>query len=132
MATNFKYALISDLTKHFTRINDYDDKRQIFPSSTSTNLHTFQNCGDVDTFFVNGEEQGAENTDTPNSNGEWKYDSNTNKLKEVAKIDYNLQSYIRKHTEVLMSVGNTEEEASSLIFNRLKEAVNTVEKEKAL
>ena len=57
---------------------------------------------------------------------------NTNKLKEVAKIDYNLQSYIRKHTEVLMSVGNTEEEASSLIFNRLKEAVNTVDNEKAL
>ena len=58
--------------------------------------------------------------------------TNTNKLKEVAKIDYNLQSYIRKHTEVLMSVGNTEEEASSLIFNRLKEAINIVDNEKAL
>tara|TARA_A100000171_G_C2035130_1_gene97728 strand:- start:401 stop:598 length:198 start_codon:yes stop_codon:yes gene_type:complete len=54
------------------------------------------------------------------------------RLEEIAKIDWNIGIYVRKHTDVLKSVGNTEEEASTLIFNRLKEAVNTVEKEKAL
>jgi len=53
--------------------------------------------------------------------------TNTDKLKEVAKIDYNLKIYIRKHTEVLMSVGNTEETASTLIIDRLKTAIESVE-----
>ena len=58
--------------------------------------------------------------------------TNTNKLKEVAKIDYNLQIYIRKHTDVLMSVGHTEEKASTLILTRLSQAIDSVNNEKAL
>ena len=52
------------------------------------------------------------------------------KLEEIAKIDWNIGIYVRKHTDVLKSVGNTEEEASTLIFNRLKEAVNSIEEVK--
>ena len=59
MATDFKYATVSQLTKYFNRINDFDDKRQIFPTLTSGNLHLFRNCGYVDTLFVNGEELAA-------------------------------------------------------------------------
>ena len=55
--------------------------------------------------------------------------TNTNKLKEVAKIDYNLQSYIKKHIEVLMSVGHTEEKASTLILYRLTQAIESVDNE---
>ena len=128
MATNFKYALISDLTKHFTRINDYDDKRQIFPSSTSTNLHTFQNCGDVDTFFVNGEEQGAENTDTPNSNGEWKYDSNTNKLQYYndgyTSTTINEQVF-EAGDDFVTALGLSLEDASSELHNYLDQRYST-------
>ena len=42
MATNFKYAGISDLTKYFNRISDFDSKVQIFPTLTSGNLHLFR------------------------------------------------------------------------------------------
>ena len=38
MASDFKYASISDLTKYFNRVNDFDSKVQIFPSLTSGNL----------------------------------------------------------------------------------------------
>jgi len=48
------------------------------------------------------------------------------RLEEIAKIGV----YVRKHTDVLKSVGNSEEEASTLIFNRLKEAVNSIEEVK--
>ena len=30
MATNFKYASLSDLTKYFNRVSDFDNKRQLF------------------------------------------------------------------------------------------------------
>ena len=80
MATNFKYATIADLTKYFNRVNDFDSKRQIFNPTTDSNLHTFENTGYVDTVFINGEELGSTNTDTPNANGEWWYISATNKV----------------------------------------------------
>ena len=32
MATDFKYASITDLRKYFNRVNDFDSKVQIFPT----------------------------------------------------------------------------------------------------
>ena len=82
MATDFKYATVSQLTKYFNRINDFDDKRQIFPTLTSGNLHLFRNCGYVDTLFVNGEELAAAQSTSGavDSNGEWFYNSATNQI----------------------------------------------------
>ena len=82
MATDFKYATVAQLTKYFNRINDFDDKRQIFPTLTSGNLHLFRNCGYVDTLFVNGEELAAAQSTSGavDSNGEWFYNSATNQI----------------------------------------------------
>ena len=82
MATNFKYAGISDLTKYFNRVNDFDSKVQIFPSLTSGNLHLFRDSGYADTLFVNGEElASAQSTSNAvDSNGEWYYASGTNQV----------------------------------------------------
>jgi len=82
MATNFKYATTQELTKYFNRVGDFDSKFQLFNPSTNSNLHTFHNCGYVDKFFINGDEQQAQNSngDTPNSNDEWLYTESENKL----------------------------------------------------
>lgn len=82
MATNFKYASQTDLQNYFNRFGDFDQKVQIFPSTTSSSLHTFHDSGYVGVLFVNGDEQGASNSDgdTPNANGEWLYTSAENKL----------------------------------------------------
>ena len=82
MATNFKYATTQELTKYFNRVGDFDSKFQLFNPSTNSNLHTFHNCGYVDKFFINGDEQQAQNSndDTPNANGEWLYTESENKL----------------------------------------------------
>lgn len=79
MATNFKYASQSDLKNYFNNFGDFDQKTQIFPSGYALNMATFQDSGYADGFFVNGEEQ-TKVTDTPNSNGEWKYTATTNLL----------------------------------------------------
>ena len=73
MATNFKYANISDLNKYFNRISDFDNKVQIFPTLTSGSLHLFRDSGYVDTLFVNGEELAAAQSTSGavDSNGEW-------------------------------------------------------------
>ena len=83
MATNFKYAGISDLTKYFNRVDDFDSKRQIFPTETSGNNHFFRNDGYVDSFFINGSEQAAAQSDFDNVNGDgqWCYRSDNNDLK---------------------------------------------------
>jgi len=82
MATNFKYAGISDLTKYFNRVSDFDNKVQIFPTLTSGNLHLFRDSGYVDTLFVNGEELAAAQSTSGavDSNGEWFYNSDTNQV----------------------------------------------------
>ena len=82
MATNFKYAGQSDLTKYFNRVSDFDSKRQIFSPTTSGNLHLFRNSGYVDTLFVNGEELAAAQSTSGavDSNGEWFYASATNQV----------------------------------------------------
>tara|TARA_R110002020_G_scaffold137856_1_gene307531 strand:+ start:1145 stop:1318 length:174 start_codon:yes stop_codon:yes gene_type:complete len=56
--------------------------------------------------------------------------NNIEKLNELKKIDYHLEVYIRKHTDVLKSVGNTDEQVADLIINRLSKVLNQVEKEK--
>ena len=83
MATNFKYAGISDLTKYFNRVNDFDSKVQIFPSETSGSNHYFRDCGYVSLFFVNGEELAAAQSSAGavDSNHEWFYHSGSNELK---------------------------------------------------
>ena len=82
MATNFKYAGVSDLTKYFNRVSDFDSKVQIFPTLTSGNLHLFRDCGYVDKLFVNGEELAAAQSTSGDvdSNGEWFYTSSANQL----------------------------------------------------
>ena len=56
--------------------------------------------------------------------------NNIQKLEDLKKIDYHLEVYIRKHPEVLKSVGNTDEQAADLIMNKLLKVLNQVEKEK--
>ena len=82
MATDFKYATIQDLTKYFNRINDFNSRFTLFNPSTNSNLHTFHNSGYVDKFFINGDEQQAQNSssDTPDANNEWLYTESENKL----------------------------------------------------
>ena len=96
MATNFKYADITTLTKYFNRVNDFNSRFQLFNPTTGSNLHTFHNSGYVDTLFINGDEQGSANSagDTPNSNGEWLYTSAENKL-EYYKLDNRLPKFRR-------------------------------------
>ena len=82
MATNFRYAQISDLTKYFNRVNDFDSKVQIFPTLKSGNLHLFRDSGYVSQLFVNGEELAAAQSTSGDvdSNGEWFYASATNQV----------------------------------------------------
>ena len=82
MASNFKYASISDLTKYFNRVNDFDNKVQIFPTLTSGNLHLFRDSGYVSQLFVNSEElASAQSTSNDvDSNGEWYYNADTNQV----------------------------------------------------
>lgn len=54
--------------------------------------------------------------------------SNIKKLEELKKIDYHLDAYIRKHSDVLKSVGNTDEQVADLIIGRLEKVL--IEKEK--
>ena len=88
MATNFKYATIQELTKYFNRVGDFDSKFQLFNPSTNSNLHTFHNTGYVDKFFINGDEQQAQNSnaDTPNANNEWLYTESENKLEYYSDV----------------------------------------------
>ena len=53
--------------------------------------------------------------------------NNTNKLKELKKIDYNLEVYIRKHTEILMNYGNTEEQSATIIIDKIKSVIDTID-----
>ena len=82
MASNFTYASITDLTKYFNRVSDFDSKVQIFPTLTSGNLHLFRASGLVGTLFVNGEELAAAQSTSGavDTNGEWFYASGTNQL----------------------------------------------------
>jgi len=78
MASNFKYASLSDLNKYFGRASDYDSRRQLFNATTSSNLHTFTNTGFCTALYVNGTEQAEAETTTPNANDEWWYREETN------------------------------------------------------
>ena len=82
MATNFKYAGVSDLTKYFNRVSDFDSKFQIYPTLTSGSLHLFRDSGYVSQLFVNGEELAAAQSTSRavDSNGEWFYASGTNQV----------------------------------------------------
>jgi len=82
MASNFRYAGISDLTKYFNRVSDFDSKVQIYPTLTSGSLHLFRDSGYVETLFVNGEELAAaqSTSNAVDSNGEWFYASGTNQV----------------------------------------------------
>ena len=90
MATNFKYAGISDLTKYFNRVNDFDSKVQIYPTLTSGNLHLFRDSGYVSQLFVNGEELAAAQSTSGavDSTGEWFYASGTNQQMFEAGVDF--------------------------------------------
>ena len=73
MATDFTYASESDLNKYFNRASDFDAKRQLLGNiTTSANLHTIYNTGQVDAFYLNGYEK-TKVSDNPDSNGEWQY-----------------------------------------------------------
>ena len=82
MASNFTYAGVSDLTKYFNRVSDFDSKVQIYPTLTSGSLHLFRDSGYVSQLFVNGEELAAAQSTSGavDSNGEWFYASGTNQV----------------------------------------------------
>ena len=83
MATNFRYAGVSDLTKYFNRVNDFNSKIQIFPTETSGDNHFFRNSGYVTRLFINGSEQGNPEADfsSVNSDGKWCYNLEQNDVK---------------------------------------------------
>ena len=130
MATNFKYAQISDLTKLFIRINDFDDKRQIFHTLTSGNLHLFRNCGYVDTLFVNGEELAAAQSTSGavDSNGEWYYNSDTNQV-EYYNSNYSSttinEQVFEAGDDFVNALGLSLEDASSELHNYLDQRYST-------
>ena len=80
MASDFTYATISDLTKYFNRVSDFDSKVQIFASYTLSNKHYFYDSGIVSKLFINGAEltDAEASSGAVNANGEWFYDSATN------------------------------------------------------
>ena len=82
MATDFRYADITTLTKYFNRVNDYDSKFQIFPTGTAGNIHSFADCGYVTRLFLNSVELGDAESDfsTVNADGRWIYQSSNNTL----------------------------------------------------
>ena len=68
MATNFKYASISDLTKYFGRVSDFDSKRELFGSSeqessqtkqNSVDIYQFPNVGYVSSLYRDGNDLGS-------------------------------------------------------------------------
>lgn len=78
--TTFTYASQSDLKNYFNRFGDFDQKTQIFPTSTSSNLHTFQDTGYTGLLFINGDELAGNKGSTPNADGEWYYIDTENKV----------------------------------------------------
>ena len=82
MASDFRYASQSDLKNYFNRFGDYSQQVQSFPTLTSGSVHLFRDCGYVDTFFINGEEQAAAQSvgADVDTNGEWFYNAPTNQL----------------------------------------------------
>ena len=77
MATDFSYATQTDLKNYFNNFGDFDQKVQIFPTSSALNIHTFQDTGYVSMLFINGDE-GTKVTSTPNTNGDFKYIADEN------------------------------------------------------
>ena len=116
MATDFKYATVSQLTKYFNRINDFDDKRQIFPTLTSGNLHLFRNCGYVDTLFVNGEELAA----AQSTSGA--VDSNGNGFIIVQQIKQNIYNSNYSSTTINEQVFEAGDDFNTAITLHLEDA----------
>ena len=52
MATNFKYAGVSDLQKYFNRAVDYDNKRQVFSWTQETTLDDFGGTSNVNVWYA--------------------------------------------------------------------------------
>ena len=52
MATNFKYAGVSDLQKYFNRAVDYDNKRQVFSWTQETTLDDFGGTSNVNIWYA--------------------------------------------------------------------------------
>ena len=52
--------------------------------------------------------------------------SNIEKIEELKKIDYNLSVYIRKHIEILVQYGNSEEEAAKIIVDKISNIINKI------
>ena len=52
MATNFKYAGISDLQKYFNKVVDYDNKRQVFNWVQESTLDDFGGTSNVNIWFA--------------------------------------------------------------------------------
>ena len=52
MATNFKYASVSDLQKYFNRAVDYDNKRQIFTWVQESTLDDYGDTSNVNVWYA--------------------------------------------------------------------------------
>tara|TARA_R100000808_G_scaffold23307_1_gene51577 strand:+ start:2597 stop:3568 length:972 start_codon:yes stop_codon:yes gene_type:complete len=75
MATDFKYALQTDLEMYFPEYHNFDSKRQIYGWATTgtSNLYIAHNTGLVTMLYKNGEELSSEKGSQPSSNDEWNY-----------------------------------------------------------
>ena len=80
MATAPIYCTHLELKRVFPQLDEFDQKTPIYGWSSALNLHTSYDSGLVTVLFVDGEEQ-TKVSDTPNSNGEWNYTSDENKLR---------------------------------------------------
>ena len=74
MATAPTYCTHRQLKDVFPQVSSFDSKKALYGFTTTSSLHECHNSGLVTVLYVNGNEiTGAENTDEPNANGEWRY-----------------------------------------------------------
>ena len=53
MATNFKYASISDLTKYFGRVSDFDSKKSVYGWTQESNLDDYGGTSNLNVWYAN-------------------------------------------------------------------------------
>ncbi len=78
-SSNIAYCTDRDLLDVMPSISEFDLKKRVYNFSTSLNLHTAYNTGEITVLFADGLEA-TKVSDTPNANHEWKYTADEDKL----------------------------------------------------
>ena len=123
MASDIKYALLSDLEMYYPQYSTHDAKRQLYGWVTSSNLHQAHNSGLVTVLFVNGNEVTAtENTDEPNANGEWRYIEEQDVIQyyddTITASDVIIEGGVDNKTYFLQMLVNASMELNNLLDRR--------------